>query len=128
VGRTDGWIAMLKVINTTRNIAVGDKIEMADTSLKRLFGLLGRSGLDAGGGLWIKPSSGVHTVGMTFAIDVVGLDRNLNVIKLWRSLPPLRVTSVSFRMHSVLELPCGTIARSQTEVGDQLQITPSSTT
>jgi len=113
---------MLKVINTTRGIAVGDKIEIADTSLKRVFGLLGRSGLDAGGGLWIKPSSGVHTVGMAFQIDVVGLDRNLKVLKLWRSLPPFRVTSVSFSMRSVLELPSGTITRTQMEIGDQLSI------
>jgi hypothetical protein len=95
---------------------------MADTSLKRLFGLLGRSGLDAGGGLWIKPSSGVHTVGMAFGIDVVGLDRNHKVIKLWRCLAPFRVTSISFRMQSVLELPCGTISHTQMELGDQLQI------
>jgi len=117
---------MLKVINTTRGITIGDKIELADTSLKRMFGLLGRSGLDAGGGLWIKPSSGVHTVGMAFGIDVVGLDRNHKVIKLWRCLVPFRVTSVSFRMRSVLELPCGTISRSQMELGDQLQISSSS--
>ena len=123
MGRTDGWIAMLKVINTTRNIAVGDKIEMADTSLKRLFGLLGRSGLDAGGGLWIKPSSGVHTFGMTFDIDVVGLDRNLKVIKLWNSMVPYRVTSVSFKLRSVLELPSGVILASKMQVGDQLHIT-----
>jgi uncharacterized membrane protein (UPF0127 family) len=117
---------MFKVINTTRGTTVGNKIELADTSLKRMFGLLGRSGLDAGGGLWIKPSSGVHTVGMAFGIDVVGLDRNHKVIKLWRCLVPFRVTSVSFRMRSVLELPCGTISRSQMELGDQLQISSSS--
>jgi hypothetical protein len=116
---------MLKVVNITRGITVGDKIELADTSLKRMFGLLGRSGLNAGGGLWIKPSSGVHTVGMSFPIDVVGLDRNRKVIKLWRCLVPFRVTSISFRMHSVLELPSGTILRSQMELGDRLQISSS---
>jgi uncharacterized membrane protein (UPF0127 family) len=118
---------MLKVINITRGITVGDKIELADTSLKRMFGLLGRSGLRAGGGLWIKPSSGVHTFGMSFPIDVVGLDRNRKVIKLWRSLVPFRVTSISFRMHSVLELPSGTISRLQIELEDQLQISSSTT-
>ena len=113
---------MFRVTNTTRGTIVGDSIELADTSLKRMFGLLGRRGLDAGGGLWIKPSSGVHTFGMSFKIDVVALDRELKVIKLWRCLVPFRVTSVSFKMKSVLELPCGTIAQSQTKVGDQLDI------
>ena len=103
---------------------VGESIELADTSWKRMFGLLGRRGLDAGGGLWIKPSSGVHTFGMAFKIDVVGLDRDHKVIKLWRCLAPFRVTSVSLKMKSVLELPCGTISRSQMQVGDQIQIAP----
>jgi len=113
---------MFKVTNTTRGTTVGDNIELADTSLKRMFGLLGRRGLDVGGGLWIKPSSGVHTFGMAFGIDVVGLDRDLKIIKLWRCLPPFRVTSVSLKLRSVIELPCGVIAQSQMQIGDQLQI------
>ena len=115
-------IPMLRVINTTRGCIVGDRIELADTSMKRMFGLLGRRGLDAGGGLWIKPSSGVHTFFMAFKIDVVGLDRDLRVIRLWQCLVPWRVTSVSFKMRSVLELPCGTVSLSRMEVGDRLQI------
>jgi uncharacterized membrane protein (UPF0127 family) len=117
-------MVMLKVTNTTRGTIVGDRVELADTSLKRMFGLLGRRGLDAGGGLWIKPSSGVHTFGMAFKIDVVGLDRNLKIIKLWRCLVPFRVTSVSLKMKSVLELPCGTISQTQMHLGDQIQIAP----
>ena len=113
---------MFKVINTTRGTTVGDSIELADTSLKRMFGLLGRRGLDAGEGLWIKPSSGVHTVGMSFSIDVIGLDKDLQVIKLWPCLPPLRLTSVSMKLRSVIELPCGVIQNTQTQLGDKLQI------
>jgi len=87
-----------------------------------MFGLLGRRGLDAGGGLWIKPSSGVHTFFMMFSIDVIGLDRDRKVVKLWHCLPPWRVTSVSMKLQSVLELPCGVIKASLTQVGDQLEI------
>jgi uncharacterized protein len=101
---------------------VGESVELADTSLTRMFGLLGRRGLDAGGGLWIRPSSGVHTFFMRFRIDVIGLDRELKVIKVWRCLAPFRVTSVSIKMNSVIELPCGTITRSETQVGDQLEV------
>jgi uncharacterized protein len=119
-------MTMFIVTNTTRGTTVGNSIELADTSWKRMFGLLGRRGLDAGGGLWIKPSSGVHTVGMAFGIDVVGLDRDLKVIRLWRCLRPFRVTSVSFKLRSVLELPCGTIAQSQLQIGDQVAIVPAS--
>ena len=115
---------MFKVTNTTRGTLIGNNIELADTSMKRMFGLLGRRGLDAGGGLWIKPSSGVHTFFMAFKIDVVGLDRDLKVIKLWRCLPPFRVTSVSLKLRSVIELPCGTISQTQIQLGDQIEFSP----
>lgn len=111
----------VRVFNQTRGTAVGEKIELADTSLTRMWGLLGRSGLSAGGGLWIMPSSGVHTVGMKFAIDVVGLDKEMRVVKVWQKLAPFRVTSVSLRVRSVIELAGGTIDRLGIKVGDLLE-------
>jgi uncharacterized membrane protein (UPF0127 family) len=111
----------VRVYNQTKGEFVCDRVGVANTSMRRLFGLLGRRGLGAGEGLWIKPSSGVHTMGMMFPIDVVGLDRKGNVVKLWNNLVPFRVTSVSFRMHSVVELRAGQIAESGIRVGDALQ-------
>ncbi len=115
---------MLKVTNITRGTTVGENIGLADTSMTRMFGLLGRKGLDAGEGLWIKPSSGVHTFFMRFSIDVIGLDRELNVIKIWRCLPPFRITSVSMKLKSVIELPCGAIKAADVRIGDKLEILP----
>jgi uncharacterized membrane protein (UPF0127 family) len=109
------------VIDTNRDTVLADRVQVANTSLTRLFGLLGRRSLDAGRGLWIKPSSGVHTFGMMFPIDVIGLDKQLRVIKLWPNLVPWRVTSVSTRLRSVVELPAGTIARQGVELNDILQ-------
>ncbi len=74
---------LVKVVEQTRGTVIGDRVEVADTSWTRMRGLLGRAGLDAGAGLWIKPSSGVHMIGMKFAIDVIGLDKDRRVIKLW---------------------------------------------
>jgi uncharacterized membrane protein (UPF0127 family) len=116
------FMRSIRVVNRTRNTIVGDKIELADTSLTRMWGLLGRTGLGAGGGLWIAPSSGVHTMGMKFPIDVVGLDRNKRVVKLWHSLVPYRVTSVSMKIGSVIELASGEILRAGIELGDELAI------
>lgn len=111
---------VVKVFNQTQGEVVWERVEVANTSMRRLFGLLGRAGLAAGEGLWIKPSSGVHTVGMTFPIDVVGLDSKGVVIKLWHRLVPFRVTSVSWKMQSVIELPSGQIEESGIKVGDLL--------
>ena len=113
---------LVKVTNTNRDTVIGDQIEVADTSSTRLFGLLGKKHLDTGKGLWIKPSSGVHTFLMSIPIDVIGLDKNRKVIKLWPNLVPWRVTSVSTRLHSVVELPAGRIAECKTQLGDSLSI------
>ena len=112
--------------NETRGTLIGDRIQVADTSLSRLIGLLGRRSVDAGAGLWISPSSGVHTVFMRFSIDVIGLDKHLRVIKLWNKLVPYRVTSVSLELRSVIELAAGHIADCGVELGDTLRITDSS--
>ena len=67
---------VVTVINQTRGPLIGDHVKIASTSLTRMVGLLGQNEIDTGGGLWIKPSSGVHTIGMKFPIDVIGLDKN----------------------------------------------------
>lgn len=103
-------------------VTVGSQIDLADGFLSRLFGLLGKSGLEPGSGILIRPCSGVHTMGMRFPIDVVALDKNLCVVRLWRSLPPYRVTRVSFRTHSVLELAPGQIDACGIEPGDRLAL------
>ena len=115
---------ILQVINQTRDTMVGDRIKVADTSLSRVMGLLGKRGLAKGEGLWIRPSSGVHTVGMRFPIDVIGLDKDQRVIKLWKGLQPYRMTSVSVALRSVIELPPGRITECQIQVGDVLQFKP----
>jgi len=113
---------VVKVFNITRATLVGDRVEVAETSSARGKGLLGREGLDAGAGLWIKPCSGVHMFGMKFPIDVVGLNGDRKVVKLWPHLKPWRMTPISLRLRSVLELPAGRIAVCNIELGDQLRI------
>ena len=113
---------IVTVRDETRDVVIGDNIELANTSLKRMVGLLGRRHLDAGAGLWIRPSSGVHTLGMSFTIDVIGVDKDLKVIELWPDLVPLRVTKVNFKMRSAIELPAGRIRACGVELGDQLAI------
>jgi uncharacterized membrane protein (UPF0127 family) len=112
----------IAIWNQAHTILFSDAVEVADTSLSRVWGLLGRRGLDTGGGLWIRPSSGVHTFGMRFPIDVVGLDKDLRVVRLWPSLQPWRVTSISTVVRSVLELPAGFVFASGLQIGQKLHL------
>lgn len=108
------------VRNETRNSVLADAADIADSGATRRRGLLGRDGLRPGEALWITPCEAVHTWGMKFPIDVVYLNRKKKVRKIRQAMMPWRMSACLFA-HSVLELPAGSITRTQTCVGDQLQ-------
>lgn len=115
--------ARQRVVNRTRGTVLATQLELAGTSKSRSKGLLGRTGLPPGGGLWIVPCESVHTFFMRFAIDLVYLDRNHRVRKVRSGVGPWRL-SACLSARSVLELPAGTIRASRTERGDELAFEP----
>jgi uncharacterized membrane protein (UPF0127 family) len=112
------------VYNKTRETFVATETTVADDYFRRLIGLLGKtkSWAKLGRGLWIIPSRGVHTIGMLFPIDVLFLDKNKEVIHIEEHMRPFRISKVSLKATSVLELPAHAIYRSGTKVGDRLEI------
>jgi len=112
------------VYNKTRETFVATKAKVADGYLSRLVGLLGktRRWARAGQGLWIIPSHGVHTIGMLFAIDLIFLDTGRQVVHIEEYVRPFRISRVSLKASSVLELPPHTVFRTGTRVGDQFEI------
>ena len=110
------------VLNTTRNTTLGERIGVAETSLTRIKGLLGKSGLEPGTGLLIMPSQAIHTVAMKFPIDVLFVDKKWRVVHMYPTMSPNRLSGLHWRARCVIELPPGKIAESSTEVGDQLSV------
>ena len=109
----------MKVSNLTRQTLLAHCAEVADRGATRRKGLLGRTGLSAGEGLWIIPCESVHTFFMKFPIDLVYLDRSKLVKKVTSNVPPWRL-SACLSAHSIIELPAGTIHSTKTVPGDQL--------
>ena len=68
------------------------------------------------------PSSGVHTWGVLFPLDLIYLDENHRVLYVTEHFPRFSVGPLKLEAASVLELPTHTIYSSQTEAGDQLVI------
>src|ERR1700693_902630 len=114
------------VYNKTRETFIATEATVADSYLRRLIGLLGKTRRWArlGSGLWIVPSSGVHTIGMMFPIDLIFLGKEKEVVHIEEHVRPFRISNVSLKATSVLELPPHTIYRSGTQVGDRLEIAP----
>ena len=111
----------IRAVNATRGTLVGEAIRVAETGLSRIVGLLGERELLPGDGLLIVPSQGVHTVGMLFAIDVVFLDGQWNVIAIKRDMRPFQLSRVFWKAAAVLELRSGIVDSTSTVVGDTLE-------
>lgn len=121
--RTEAGVDVPKLLvrNQTRSAILADSADVATSSTARRKGLLGRQTFRDGEGLWIIPCESVHTCGMKFPIDLIYLNRKKRVRKICASVVPWRL-SMCFLAHSVLELPAGTIDRTHTRPGDQLEL------
>jgi uncharacterized membrane protein (UPF0127 family) len=110
------------VYNTTRETFLSLGVHAADTAFTRLKGLIGRLKLAADDGLWVVPSRGVHTIGVTFPLDLIYLDADSRVIHILESFPQFHIAPLITQSASVLQLPTHTIYSSHTQVGDQMLI------
>jgi uncharacterized membrane protein (UPF0127 family) len=106
--------------NVSSNKVVGRQIRAADSYLKRLAGLLFCAPLKQDEGLWLHPCNAIHTLFMRFAIDVIFLDRNGTVVRVFPKLIPFMPLAWAPSGWHCLELSSGTIAASNTKVGDKL--------
>jgi uncharacterized protein len=112
----------LCVYNQTRECFLALRVAAADTSFTRLKGLIGRLHMRSDEGIWVVPSSGVHTLGVFFRLDLIYLDEAQEVIEVIEHFPKFRIAPLKMRAASVLELPQHTIYSSQTQKGDRLLI------
>jgi len=110
------------VYNQTRECFLSLGVTAADTPFARLRGMIGKLALKSGDGVWIVPSSGVHTLGVLVPLDLVYLNDRHQVVHLAEHFPPFRIAPLRPQTDSVLELAAYTIYSTQTQVGDQLLI------
>lgn len=111
----------VQVVNTTKGVAIAQEAECAFSLGQRLKGLLGRSSLTAKQGMVLKPCSSIHTFFMRFSIDVLFLDKNMQVIKAIQNMPPNRLGPMVWGSKLAIELPAGQIGQTKTQVGDRVE-------
>jgi len=111
----------LKIVNSS-GATIAERVVHARSWWARARGLLGRKAMQSGEALLIEPCSGVHTFGMAFPIDVVFLSSDWTVLHLVHAMRPWRISRYLSKARSVLELPAGTLERTQTAVGDRLHL------
>src|SRR3954463_3819076 len=114
--------------NLERDTVLADRLETAGSLWAKFMGLMGRPSLDAGDGLWLPASNGIHMMFMRCAIAAVfvskpGPDGVRTVKSVHRALPAWTGLVPLVRgADGVLELPVGTIDASATAVGDRVEV------
>jgi uncharacterized membrane protein (UPF0127 family) len=98
---------------------VCERCVVADTTLRRMRGLLGRRELSPGDGIVLRPGWSIHTAFMLFPIDVAFVNADQVVIKVVQNLKPFRA-SVCRGARDVVELAAGEAERRGLKPGDRL--------
>jgi len=98
---------------------VAESVTVADSTGRRLRGLLGKRDLPSGHGVLLRPAWSIHTAFMRFPIDVVFLDQDQIVIKIVPSLPAFKTASCR-GAREVVELRAGECERRGLALGDRV--------
>jgi uncharacterized membrane protein (UPF0127 family) len=112
------------LVNTRTGAPVAERLGVARAAGRRLLGLLGRRWLDRGEGT--RFLIGIGAAGRRaphgLPVDVLFLDRQGLVLHAVHSLSPFESEREHSGVHSVVELPAGTLARLDTRPGDMLEM------
>jgi uncharacterized protein len=105
------------VLKKSGGQVVCERCEIADTPLKRMRGLLGRSGLAPGEGMLFRPAGSIHTLFMRFPLDVLFCDRDLVVLGVEHDLKPWKLAG---RKGAKVVVELGAGAAAGLQPGDRL--------
>ncbi len=112
----------MQAFNHTRQRFLVGRGSAAVRPWARLRGLIGRSSFVFGEGLLLMGTQGIHTIGMHFAIDVLMLDEDGQVLYSIHAMEPFRFSPVIRKAAMVLELPAGVLRETGTQVGDRIDV------
>ncbi len=98
---------------------VAESVVVADSTMRRLRGLLGKRDLPSGHGVLLRPAWSIHTAFMRFPIDVVFLDADQIVIKIVPNLSPFKTASCR-GAREIVELRAGECDRRGLALGDRV--------
>jgi hypothetical protein len=114
--------------NETRGTVLAERLAIASSLWGRFRGLMGRSGLPPGEGLFLTGTNGIHMFFMRFPIDAVfvgkaAADGSRPVLSVHRGVRPwVGLVPLVRGADGVLELPVGAVDASATVPGDAVRL------
>ncbi len=110
------------ITNVSKNTVLAEEGKVARGFWARTKGLIGRKYMGRGEALIFYRCTSVHTFFMKFPIDVVFLDKQMRLIKAYKSFFPCKISRMVLNSYVAIEFCAGTLDRTHTEVGDILNI------
>lgn len=98
-----------------------DEIISAENFFERLFGLIFMN-LKANQGFLINNCNSIHTFWMRYKIDLLFLDNNNEIIKIYENFRQFKITPVIKNADKVIEFPASTIKKKFLKIGDKLKL------
>ncbi len=114
-----------RAVHERTGSVLAEDLMVPRTIVGRGLGLMFRSRLGPGRGMWINPCEGgsITMIFMRFRIDAVFLDKQERVKTVHRNLPTWwGVVWFTWGAHSVLELPAASTADIDLQTGDRILI------
>ncbi len=113
----------MHISNQTKGTTVADHATRADGFLARGRGLMMTPPLPEGSGLVLDPCGSIHMFFMRYPLDILFLDKAGSVVFMYNGIKPWRVGRVVRHAKMAVELPEGSIDKSNTELGDKINFT-----
>ncbi len=108
----------MTVVNQSRQTTLTHKLIIPTSLLDQSLGLLKYKTPVA---MLLRTRYGIHTFGMRYAIDVVILDKANRVVALKENLKPNSIFIWNWKYDTVLELPAGTIKKTNVKINDVIK-------
>lgn len=109
---------LYQISNLQHRTMLASEAWKATHCFDRFRGLLFSKPLNPGEGLYIVPCQSIHMFWMTYAIDVIFLNKSNIVVACEKSVKPWHLSGFHTKAHGCLELPEGIIEQSKTVPGD----------
>ena len=111
----------MNLIKLPSQEVLSTQADTAKTFKKRLIGLIGTSPIESIA-LHIPRCNWVHTLFMSYPIDVIYLDKSMKICKIDRHLKPWRFAAPVLKAHSVVELIAGSADKFKLKIGEELHV------
>lgn len=98
---------------------VASKVKVAKSFEDRLIGLMFKSPLVEFDSLLILKCNSIHTCFMKYPLDIIFLDKDYKIKKIYRNLKPWRMTRLVLGACQVLEMEAGKLP-ANLSIGEKL--------